>query len=76
MFKEQDKEDMKQEIKSQLFKSFYIPEMNDYETISQYKTNIQYAIENYVHEVVGVAVDQIIDKLYTHEDFERDIGLR
>ena len=76
MFREQDKEEMKQEIKNQLYMSFYVPEMKDYETISQYRSQIQYAIENYVHEVVSTAVDQIIDKLYTHEDFESDIGLK
>lgn len=75
MFREEDKEELKNKIYNQISIDLSMPSFNSYESLDQQLSNIKYSVENSIEMGIRQAVSAIIDELYTHENFERDIGL-
>ena len=67
---------LKQKIKNRAQLNLNMPSFNSYESLDQQLVNIKNSIEWSIQACIENAVDGIIDELYTHEDFERDIGLK
>jgi hypothetical protein len=76
MFREQDKEQLRSKLKEKATVSISMPSFNSYESLDNQLNNIKYSFESSIEYAICSVIDCLIDELYSHEDFEKDIGLR